>query len=569
MLTVALFSFLQPKAIIAEAEVNRGLRMLTFEGMVGIGLNSITGSGFLAAFALALGANNLQIGILAALPFITQPLQIPVVVLVERLKRRKLITIPSQFASQSIWILMALIPIAIGTPSGLAVSALLALMAIRGVLSALVNTSWNGWLSDLVPRDIMGRFFSQRMALATAVAIVFGLGAGFFVDVWQDRVDPAQGIFAYTIALLVGAIVLGLASPVFMALMPEPLMQVPMGEQPSIWSTLAQPFRDRNFRRLLWFLLLSGFALNMAVPFFAVYMLTRLGLPLTAVIGFTVIGQLSNILFLRLWGPLADRYGSKAILSLCTSLYILVIISWTFTTLPDRHFMTIPLLVVLHIFAGAAVAGVSITIGTLGMKIAPEGQSTSYLAAASLATNVGSGLGPLVGGAFAQFFSVRSLQLTFTWIDPNREVDLPTLSLTGFDFLFAIAFVIGLISLNTLTTIREEGEVSRDIVLDELLNQSQGVTRAMSSVPGLRFVTQFPYSYLRRVPGVDVAVGVTAYQIASLTENAAAAGARSQEAGSTIAGGELRQEHVVKRLAQLSPEVWETRSQSWPVAWWI
>ena len=41
-----------------------------------MGFNSITESGFLAAYALLLGANNFQIGVLAALPFWVQPTQI-------------------------------------------------------------------------------------------------------------------------------------------------------------------------------------------------------------------------------------------------------------------------------------------------------------------------------------------------------------------------------------------------------------------------------------------------------------------------------------------------------------
>jgi hypothetical protein len=44
--------------VITERQLNAGLRWLTLEGMVSMGFSSIIGSGFLAAFALALGANN-------------------------------------------------------------------------------------------------------------------------------------------------------------------------------------------------------------------------------------------------------------------------------------------------------------------------------------------------------------------------------------------------------------------------------------------------------------------------------------------------------------------------------
>jgi len=64
----------RPKPTLSDQELDRGLRMVTWEGMASLGFFSITTSGFLAAFALALGANNFQIGIIAAIPFITQPL---------------------------------------------------------------------------------------------------------------------------------------------------------------------------------------------------------------------------------------------------------------------------------------------------------------------------------------------------------------------------------------------------------------------------------------------------------------------------------------------------------------
>ncbi|NQU97815.1 MAG: hypothetical protein HQ548_09255 [Chloroflexi bacterium] len=69
-----------------------------------MGFSSITGSGFLAAFALMLGADNLQIGLLAALPFLAMPLQVATVDLVERLRRRKATAVVAMLSAQAVWI---------------------------------------------------------------------------------------------------------------------------------------------------------------------------------------------------------------------------------------------------------------------------------------------------------------------------------------------------------------------------------------------------------------------------------------------------------------------------------
>jgi len=541
----------RPRPTISDQEVASGLRWLTWEGMVSMGFGSITTSGFLAAFALALGANILQIGILAALPFLGQVLQIPTILLVERLRQRKAIAVTTWFSAQLLWLPIALIPLFLDVPSAGAISLLLGAMAVRSVLNGVTNGAWNSWVRDLVPQHILGRFFARRQALANLTAVVFGLAAAFFVDYWRGHAPGGAEALGFTFPLLLGALTLGLASPLFMTLMPEPLMQSAPGPKPSLFSTLAAPIRDRNYKCLLRFLFLWGFALNLATPFFAVYMLQQLGLPLSAVIALTALSQASNIAFLRVWGPLADRFGSKAVLSVCASLYLLVILGWTFTTMPERYFMTIPLLVILHILAGVAAAGVSLTTFTIGMKIAPPGQATSYLAAAGLATSLGYGLGPLLGGRLADFFSVRQLGLTFTWGDPTGSLQVPALSLAGFDFLFGIAFVLGLITLSFLTALREEGEASREVVLEALLAPMRQFSRPMSSAPGLNLLTQFPYGLLRRVPlpGLDVALGVTAHQLANTARVATTAAAQGRRSTA----------RVVKALEGALVGVWKAR----------
>lgn len=540
---------LTPKPTISDREINSGLRWMTLDGMASLGFSSITTSGFLAAFALILGANNLQIGILAAIPFLTQPLQLAVIPLVEKVRRRKLIAVAAWLPAQLLWVPIALIPVFLDVPSAGAVSLLLGLMALRGILSATCNCAWNSWIRDLVPQKILGRFFAQRQALAGIIAMLFGLAAALFADYWGEYSSADSQVWGYAIPLLLGALTLGLASPLFMSLMPEPLMQPVPGPQPSLLSSIATPFKDKNYRYLLRFLFLWGLAINLATPFFAVYMIQRLELPISAVIGFSVLSQAANIMFLRVWGSLADRVGIKAVLSVCVSLYVLVVLGWVFTTMPNRYFLSIPLLVILHIMAGIAAAGVSLSTSTIGLKLAPKGQATYYLSGAAIALNLGSGLGPLLGGAFADFFSFRAFSINFTWSDPSRTIDLPALSLTGFDFLFIITFMLGLMTLPLLSALREEGEESKEVVLEALYAPMRYLSRPMSTVPALSFVGQFPFSHLRKVPvpGLDVAMGVTAYQLAAMTRRATVSAAKGKKAT----------EKIIRPLEEAMSEIWQ------------
>ena len=525
--------FLRPTPEMTEQDTRTGLRNMTWQAVAAAGADGLASGGFLAAFALILGASNFHIGIMTAIPFIVQPLQILAVVVVERIRMRKIVAVIAYFITYATWIPVALIPFIIDVPNTGAVTLLLFFIAVRGAAIAFVTTSWNGWLKDIVPLNIMGDFFAKRLRVATIAAAVTAMLAALYIDWWKGFAGESDEIFGYSYAILFGCIILGFGAVQFMARMPEPQMPRPSGPPRSTLHTIGAPFRDKEFRGLINFMFMWNFVAQLAVPFFTVYMLVRLEMPLSLVVGLGVLSQLANVLFLQVWGTFVDRFGSKVILSLSSSLYFLVILGWTFTTLPDKYTLTIPLLVVLHILIGIASAGINIASTTIRMKMSPPAESTSYLTGVSLAASIGAGISPLIGGAFVDYFSVRHLQIAVEWVSPTSTFDFPALFLTGYDFLFAIAFILGLFTLGMLGKVKEEGEADREVVMDELLAQTSSNLRSLNSVPGLSVLSHFPVSTLRHVPGIpglDVAVGVTAYQIASSTRTAVEAVAQSGEA---------------------------------------
>ena len=59
---------LKPSEHLSQRQIARGLDLVIKEGMVTEAMSALTGGTFLVALAILLGASNLQIGILAALP---------------------------------------------------------------------------------------------------------------------------------------------------------------------------------------------------------------------------------------------------------------------------------------------------------------------------------------------------------------------------------------------------------------------------------------------------------------------------------------------------------------------
>ena len=550
-------SFLRPIPTLTVQDTRRSLRLMAWESVASAALLSLGSGGFMAAYALALGANNLQVGILAALPSIAQVARLLAILAVERFRRRKAIGIPALCAGHLMWIPIGLVPILIDTPGTTAVMSVICLLAIREMFPPFWASAWTGWMRDLVPRKILGSYHSRRLAIVTGAVAVVGIGGSLLVR-WWERASPDDAILAYSVLLIGGALTFGAASPLLAIRAREPLMPAALESGHSALALLAEPLRDRNFFRLARFLFVWSLTLNLAIPFFAVYMLVEIGLSLPAVIALTALGQAANVMFVRVWGPMADRVGSKTVLSLSASLYLLVILGWVFTAHPEQHFLTMPLLGALHIFAGVASAGVTLTMSTLSLKVAPTGGGTPFLGVAGIATSIGGGIGPIIGGLMAQYFSERSLEFNMVWESPSGVAAVSVISLTGFEFLFAAVFVIGLLSLNLLVSVREEGAAPRDAALSELASRAGPAARAISSVPGLGPVSVASYGYLRRVPGADVALGVTAYELAAAAQAAVASASRGRVLASDVAhvvGDAL--ERAIHEMEDITEHGWE------------
>ncbi|UCG55728.1 MAG: MFS transporter [Phycisphaerales bacterium] len=485
---------------LTDEQVQSGLRLVVLDGIMSQAMGILTGGAFLVAFAVKLGASNLVVGLLAAIGPLSQLLQLPSIFLVEKLRNRKLITVVAAALSRLCWLLIALSPLLLGPKAGLAI--LLILLVAVSAFGAISGCSWNSWMRDLIPQNILGSFFSNRMRIATGVGIALSVAAAVYLDYWK-KLLPNYEIQGYSILFFVGFLA-GSVGLYFLAKTPEKRMPE-LKDKAKILRLLGQPFRDENFRKLITFMCSWNFAVNLAGPFFMVYMLKRLGMSMSFIIGLSIVSQVLNFTFLKIWGRYTDRFSNKSVLAICGPLFILSILAWTFTTMPEKYFLTIPLLIGIHIVMGLSSAGVSLASGNIGMKLAPEGQATAYLATNTIVNSVAAGIAPILGGKFADFFADRQLTWTLKYTGPGKEFTLPTLDLQQWDFFFALAFLVGLYSLHRLAMVRETGEVEEKVVVTELVSEMRSQVRVLSSVEGLRQMVSFPFTVLRTAAKVVTA----------------------------------------------------------------
>ena len=478
---------------LSDEQLAKGLRMVTWQGLALQAMLTLTGGTFLVALALKLGADNFQIGILAAIPPLAQLAQIPWVYLVQKVRRRKAITIFGASVGRVCLFALAMAPVLLAPTTALYI--IIIMLFLKNLGSSLSNSAWNSWMRDMVPSDNLGGFYSKRHALSTMTALVLSLAAAIFLDWWKGQL-PDHVEYGYSIIFLLG-IAAGVLAIYFISKIPE--VRMPKRKIGFI-SLLLEPFKDSNFRNLIYFLGSWNFAVNLAAPFFTVYMLKRLGYSMTYVIGLGALSQLISVCFYFIWGRLSDRYSNKSVLAISGPIFIFCLLGWTFVTFPAEleHGLTMPLLVLLHVAMGISTAGTNLSTGNIAIKLAPSGRATGFLAATTLANSLAASLAPVVGGRFADFFKDRKLSFSFTWEAPGSEQAFHVLKFQYWDFFFLFAFLLGGYSLYRLKRVRELGDDKGKIKLKEAMGQVSQQLRNFSTAGGLRTLTEFPFALVGR-----------------------------------------------------------------------
>ena len=450
-------------------------------------MDTLTSGAFLVAFALLMGASNTVVGLLAAVSPLTQLLQLPAIYVVDRAASRKTLVVLTSFLSRISWLVVAIIPWLV--PSDQRVDALLICLFLYFGLGTLSACGFNPWIRDFVPEKIMGRYFGKRMAIGTAAGSVLALLAGVGIQLGKWYV-PSQFV-PYSVLFLLGGSI-GLSGVYFLSQVPEPKVTTHRPE--GMLESLGQPFRDHNFRRLLIFLGVLFFAINLSGPFYAVYMIKRLDMSMALVIGLAVLSQLMSVMSFRIWGKAADNFSNKSALIVSGYMYFISVLLWPFLLLSDNYFFMIPLLVVVHMLTGISAAGVNLCTANIALRSAPRGKATAFLAVNTLVHGVAGAASPIIGGIVADRLTGHHLSLIQHWLFTHigAYLDLAFSHLLGLHSLFFLTVIIGLYSMRRLRTVHEEGEVEGRIVVAHFVSEARKAVRRLFTSAGIRHLPSLP-----------------------------------------------------------------------------
>ena len=368
----------------------RAIRLSYAQVMLNAVFGASTGGMFLIGFLIRLGADDVLLGLVAAVPQFFVLSQFFAAYLVEREVSRKRITVVFSVVMPLCWLLIAGVPLLEGRLDRVARFALvIGVIALATLAGQFAGNARGSWVGELVPAARRGRFFGACGMFAGIVGAVFAVIEGSFLDFARSH-----GLLAFTALFFFGS-VFGLGSAALN--LPQPDCPLPAAEsRPPFLALVRATFRNRTLMSLMVvhaFVAMGG----IAGPFNPAYCLRDVGLSFFGLGLLNAVATASALASSPFWGRMVDRLGCRPILIL--GLAILAPCSAVWLGIPPgavtRAYWLLPFS---NAIAGAASAAVGVAISALLYKASnPVGRSVQFAVYGSLITAVGAPM-PLVGG---------------------------------------------------------------------------------------------------------------------------------------------------------------------------
>jgi MFS family permease len=367
------------------------MRMSITEGVFAQAFLTITTGSFVTALILFMGADDLVLGLITALPVLAQLVQLTGAWIVERRGERRGIAVSSSLG-RAFWILPVLtLFLPLPTAARLAI-AVVCIAAAWGSLAISTN-AWLSWMSDLIPPSLRGRFFGLRSTVMALVGLVVLFLGGAVLDLARKAGHPELGFFG----LFTFACVAGLISTYFVSRQPEPPFS--RAGNARFRALVQLPWRDRSFRGFILTLTIWGMGINLGGPFYTAHALKALHISYQQLATLDMTTVAVSLLSQPLWGRWADRVGHRKALMVSMMGACPLAFTWLFVT-PS----SIWLLYMNNTLSGIFWPGLNLALNNRLMERAPAAGRAGYLALYSAITGVAAFGASLAGGVIASTF---------------------------------------------------------------------------------------------------------------------------------------------------------------------
>ena len=354
-------------AIPLAEQVKHNLTWFFFDGLFASASDNIIVT-YVTLFILALGATSAQIGLMSSFSSLASALLLlPGAILVERYGRRKEFTMAFGGGVARLAILvLALLPFFVkGT---LIVWVAIALSVTRDSFGNLSFPAWVSVTADVVPMEGRGRFFASR----NFIMGITGMLAILLVGELITRTSIPLG-YQITLGL---AFLFGMASTFSFSHLRDPMGSSTPPQTAGSFSPrtmfremITQPY----FLALCLVMAFWNFSLNIAGPFFNVYMVENLKFTASMVGIVSIASSVAGLFVQRRIGHLSDHWGPRKVQMIFMFLIPILPFSWLFVT----KFWHV---IVLNSFSGALWGAFNLASFNFLLSLTPDAQRARFSA---------------------------------------------------------------------------------------------------------------------------------------------------------------------------------------------
>jgi MFS family permease len=286
-------------------------------------------SNFITPFALALNAGNGFISILSTLPSLLAAFsQLSVNWILRLFPKRKFLIILGILLQAFTWLPLVLLPYIIPAEQNhLRLFLLFIIITLNAIFSALISPIWISMMGDIVPQNTRGKYFGKRNSIIGGVSFVATFIAGFTLN----YLSPIIGLTLTFSLMFLIAFIARLGSGYLFTKMEEPPLVMKKVDESNLISFLKKIKTD-DYGVFVMYICAFGFAVNIASPFFTVYMLKDLQFSYTQFTLITSASIIFSFLTMKFWGRISDEVGTKKIMFLTGLLIPFIPLIWIFTT---------------------------------------------------------------------------------------------------------------------------------------------------------------------------------------------------------------------------------------------
>jgi len=461
-----------------EKTQHRALTFSTIDGALSAVMGSLAGGMFLMGFAIKiLKAMPQQIGILAALPMFANLVQIFGSIVIEKTGKKKLLCFFSLFISRILWVLIILMPLAIFAPlADWRIWILVVIIALSSIFGSLAGVSWLAWMSDLVPENIRGAYFGKRNMIASACGMVVVLLGGKFVTIWEARFGETNP-FGFVILFALG-LATGFIAIFFLSRIPEVESRTKNDVKGFDARVFLNPVRDKNFLTLILFVSAWMFAIQIAAPFYGVYMIEKLNVDFSTITVFGTFSTFATLFMMKIWGPISDKLGNKPVIIVSGWFLIMVPFFWILAV-PGKYYAPV---LIAHILSGAFMAGATLSQFNILIKLSPQEGRSVYLALFAAITGIVGAVAPIVGGNISGMLG-------------NFNITVAGYGISNLHVIFVISSVLQVLTIFFILKVKEPAASTPVAVVIQLKNDLNPQT-------GIAGAADFMMVELERTEGV-------------------------------------------------------------------